>query len=522
MDLISFSFVYSIFCLGIILFILNKLIFRSAPKFGEYAPSPFRFPIIGHLHLLAKFPDDPWKGFEAIRQRFGDVVSLRLGSVDAIMVSSLETIKEVLLTKGKIFSDRPDFYRYHLIFGGDRQNALALCDWSELQKTRRVLCAISTAPKFSSNSFDMLDKAVTSEVGKFLKYIESSSDLILTKCWTRQFSSNVFTQYLCASRLEYNDPNLIRQAHNYDYVFYDVSQCGPVDFMPFLKKLGFFRGYIKELDTISNSLRVFVEDVLVKPRLAEIKKSSSLEGKFDLSSCDSMISLDLMYKYHIENPEDFTYEHFLLSIGDLVGGSAAISNMLMRILGHLAMDMEVQEEMYQEIAASAREHDTDIISIKHRPYIPLAEASILEALRLSSSPIVPHVPTQDTTIGGYFVPKGTMILFNNWRMNFSSDFYTEPAQFQPSRFLHYSTNNNSPSKWQIKKPEVFMPFSVGQRSCLGFKLTQNITFAILCNLLLKYKVEPVDPIETIREHVKFGILALKVNDCFRVQLIPRE
>nr|QFU80943.1 cyp307a1 [Eotetranychus kankitus] len=522
MDFLSFSFVYSVFCGAIILFILKKLFSQPPPKFGKYAPSPSRLPIIGHLHLLAKFPDDPWKGFDAIRQQFGDVVSLKLGTCDTIMVSSLETIKEVLINKAKIFSGRPDFYRYHLIFGGDRENALALCEWSELQKLRRSLCSISSTPKFASTSYEMLDKAITSEMGKFINLIESKPDRILTKCLVRQFSLNVFTEYLCASRMDYGNSTLIEQAYNFDFVFYDISQCGPLDFLPFLKTLGFFRGYIKKLNSISKAVRVYVEEFLVKPRIAKMDKSSMLEGKMDLDSCDSMISLDLMYKYHLQNPEELSYDHFFFAIGDLVGGSSGITNLLMRIIGHLAMDMEAQEEMYQEVLAAARQLDTDTISIKHRPYTPLADASILEALRLSSSPIVPHVPTQDTTIGEYFVPKGTMILFNNWRMNFSSEFYTEPEKFQPSRFLVHSTNNNSPNPWQIKKPEVFMPFSVGQRSCLGFKLTQNITFAALCNLLLRYKIEPVDPVETIREHVKMGILALRVDDCFRVQLIPRE
>lgn len=38
------------------------------------------------------------------------------------MVSNRDLMKEVLMTQGEIFADRPDFKRYHLIFNGDREN----------------------------------------------------------------------------------------------------------------------------------------------------------------------------------------------------------------------------------------------------------------------------------------------------------------------------------------------------------------------------------------------------------------
>src|SRR5699024_10267149 len=85
-------------------------------------PSPCSLPILGHLHLLAPYPDNPWQGFNAIRDRFGDVCWLRLGQFPTVMVSSIEAVREVLLAKGDIFSDRPEFFRHAMIFGHNRQN----------------------------------------------------------------------------------------------------------------------------------------------------------------------------------------------------------------------------------------------------------------------------------------------------------------------------------------------------------------------------------------------------------------
>ncbi|XP_053214587.1 cytochrome P450 307a1-like [Panonychus citri] len=514
---LSFSFIYMIIFSVTILYILSKFLFRPKPKFGKNAPSPFRLPIVGHLHLLAKYPDEPWKGFEEIREKFGDVVALKLGIFDTIMVSSFETIKEVLITKGKFFLNRPDFYRFELMFGGDREKALPLCDWSEKHKNTRSFCLMATAPNPLSSSFERLDKVITSEMESLLKFI-GSSDKILTKCWTGQITTNIFTQYLCGSRLEYGDPELIIQSYRSDYTLYDISASNtPIDFLPWLKSLGFYRESLDKLK--STTAQKWVDDFLVKPRIAQLEKTRE-EGMEDLDGNDSKMFLDQMLEYYYENPKEFCYSHVVYSLSDLIGASSAISNLIMNIIGHLAMDEEVQEEIYQQIEATARQHKIDTITLKHRPHIPLVDSCVLEALRFSSSPIVPHVSTEDTTIGGYFVPKGTMIYFNNWPLNFSTKRYTKPEQFIPSRFVCPSDDNNNKTM-QLKKPEVLIPFSIGQRTCLGFKMTRYISFSFMSNLLLRYKIAPEDSVETITDHIKIGVLALRTDDCFRVKLIPR-
>ena len=98
------------------------------------------------MHLLSKYPTNPWLGFNAIRKKHGDVVSLKLGQVKAVLISSPEVMREVLLLKGDIFCDRPSFHRYALIFGRDRNNCksykssnfvnllnkLSVCVWGQL------------------------------------------------------------------------------------------------------------------------------------------------------------------------------------------------------------------------------------------------------------------------------------------------------------------------------------------------------------------------------------------------------
>lgn len=84
-------------------------------------PSPRSFPIIGHMHLLGGY-EVPYQAFTQLGKKYGNVVKLRLGSVNCVVVNEQENIREVLITKGHHFDSRPNFERYQQLFCGNRGN----------------------------------------------------------------------------------------------------------------------------------------------------------------------------------------------------------------------------------------------------------------------------------------------------------------------------------------------------------------------------------------------------------------
>lgn len=85
------------------------------------APGPFPWPVLGNLALLGKY-DVPFQGFTELAKQFGDVYTLTLGTTRCLIVNNLDLIREVLNQNGKFFGGRPDFLRFHKLFGGDRNN----------------------------------------------------------------------------------------------------------------------------------------------------------------------------------------------------------------------------------------------------------------------------------------------------------------------------------------------------------------------------------------------------------------
>lgn len=70
-------------------------------------PGPWGFPILGHLPLLGS---NPAKTLMNMSRTYGDVFKIRMGSWPTIVLNSREAIREALMDKGEVFSDRPEFY----------------------------------------------------------------------------------------------------------------------------------------------------------------------------------------------------------------------------------------------------------------------------------------------------------------------------------------------------------------------------------------------------------------------------
>lgn len=90
-------------------------------KHLDQAPGPVPWPILGSLAILGQY-DVPFEGFTALAKKYGDVYSMTLGTTRCLIVNNLNLIREVLNQNGRYFGGRPDFIRFHKLFGGNRNN----------------------------------------------------------------------------------------------------------------------------------------------------------------------------------------------------------------------------------------------------------------------------------------------------------------------------------------------------------------------------------------------------------------
>jgi cytochrome P450 family 2 subfamily U polypeptide 1 len=67
---------------------------------------------------------------------------------------------------------------------------------------------------------------------------------------------------------------------------------------------------------------------------------------------------------------------------------------------------------------------------------------------------IPHAAREDTQLGGYNIPKGTMVVPNIFSVHMDPNLWPEPHKFKPERFLD--------AQGKVFKRETFIPFSLGR------------------------------------------------------------
>lgn len=116
---------------------------------------------------------------------------------------------------------------------------------------------------------------------------------------------------------------------------------------------------------------------------------------------------------------------------------------------------DVQEKVFHEIELHGLRKQFVLEDIEHLPYL---KATIAESQRLKTVvPCgVPHGnPNQSTTIGGYTIPKNTMVLPLVFAVHMDENAWMDPEKFNPDRFID--------SEGKFFTPPSFIPFSVGKR-----------------------------------------------------------
>ncbi|KAH6926464.1 hypothetical protein HPB50_018724 [Hyalomma asiaticum] len=94
----------------------------------------------------------------------------------------------------------------------------------------------------------------------------------------------------------------------------------------------------------------------------------------------------------------------------------------------------------------------------------------------------------DLVVDGFFVPKGSVVLFNLWAVNRDPSLWKDPHHYNPSRFLLED------GSLMPHKPTCYVPFSFGKRSCPGDVFAFMETFLMVTFLLQKYDVHLDQPL----------------------------
>lgn len=311
---------------------------------------------------------------------------------------------------------------------------------------------------------------------------------------------------------EYDDIDFKMLVEKFDEIFWEINQGYAIDFLPWL--IPFCNSHINKLSMWSQSIRQFILE-----RIIHKKELNLNNDKADEDFTDALLrSLS-------DKNDDLNRNTIIYMLEDFIGGHSAIGNLMMLTLAYIVQNPEVGHRIQTEID-NVLNGSRRCIGLEDIYNMPYTLSTLYEVLRYSSSPIVPHVSTEDIVIGGYGVTKNTVIFINNYILNTSSTYWKDPEKFDPCRFLDlsFSSEKDAVNKRLYreniklkKKMPYFLPFSMGKRTCIGQNLVKNFGFIALANIMSNFNVFSSDP-STIRTYPACVALPTKT---FTLQLVPR-
>ncbi|XP_063951794.1 sterol 26-hydroxylase, mitochondrial-like [Lytechinus pictus] len=171
----------------------------------------------------------------------------------------------------------------------------------------------------------------------------------------------------------------------------------------------------------------------------------------------------------------------------LLAGVDTTSNTLAWALYELSRHPDTQERLAKEIEGALAKKDRCIPEHDDLQCMPLLKGVIKETLRLY--PVVPannRVLDKDVAIGGYHIPKGTMIGSLQYVMGRDPEIYPDPHTFLPDRWLRNSGEENQ-ADGRVSSFSS-LPFGFGPRMCIGRRLAELEMHLALARISKSFKL----------------------------------
>ncbi|KAJ5287205.1 cytochrome protein [Penicillium angulare] len=191
-----------------------------------------------------------------------------------------------------------------------------------------------------------------------------------------------------------------------------------------------------------------------------------------------------------ENPAKITDYHLqMMGNSNVIAGSDTTAITLSAIMYYLLRTPHVHCRLRREIDEfTSQNRCSERITFKESQEMPYLQAVIREALRMHTAtglPLWREVPSGGAEINGYFIPQGSAIGINTWVAHYDEEFFPDAKSFIPERWIEGITDAE-----QLRKMnEMYMPFGLGGRTCLGKHISTLEIYKLIPQLIRDFDFE---------------------------------
>lgn len=455
-----------------LLFLLSILLIQKKKKTKNLPPSPPSLPILGHLHLAKK---PLYRALAKISNKYGPILYLRFGSRPVLVVSDPSLAEECLNKNDIIFANRPQ-----LFFGKTLGINYTSIVWAPYGHNWRNLRRITALEIFSSSRLQMFLDVRVDEARLMIKQLTSGNGEYRTvdlKAELFGMTLNIMMRMIAGKRYYGEDVKEVEEATYFRELVEETFVLGGAtnvgDFLPFLRWFGLNETEKRIVRLTKN------RDVFLQRLIQERRKLMAIGDKNDddSSAREQKTMIDVLLSLQNDEPDYYSDQMIRGLAGALLSAGTDTSAGTMEwamslLLNNPHVLKKAQKEIDEHVGQDRLVNESDLSKL---PYL---HAIILETLRIyPAGPLsVPHESSEDTVIGGYNVPRGTMFLLNLWAIQNDPKSWDEPNKFKPERFEGLVEGGT-------RQGFKLMPFSSGRRGCPGEGMAMRVMGLALGSLI---------------------------------------
>nr|WJZ49105.1 cytochrome P450 [Isodon lophanthoides var. gerardianus] len=417
-------------------------------------PGPYPLPIIGNMLQLGS---KPHQSFAQLSKKYGPLMSIHLGSLYTVIVSSPEMAKEILQKHGQVFSGRTIVQAAHAC--DHDKISMGFLPASGVWRDMRKICKEQMFSHQSMEASEGLRRQKLQQLhdyaqkccesGRAVDIREAAFITTLNLMSATMFSTQA-TEFESEATKEFKE--IIEGVAGI------VGVPNLADYFPILKPLdlqGIKRKAEGYFGRLLAKMEGYLNERLESRRLNpdSPRKNDFLETLVDIVEADG----------HKLTTDHLT--HLMLDM--FVGGSETNTTSIEWVMSELVINPDKMAKVKDEMKSVVG--DRELVHESEMEKLPYLQAVIKEVFRLHPPGplLLPRKAESDQEVNGYLIPKGTQILVNVWAMGRDPSIWKNPESFEPERFL----DQNKDFKGQDFE---LIPFGSGRRICPGLPLADRI------------------------------------------------
>ncbi|GLJ19391.1 hypothetical protein SUGI_0349390 [Cryptomeria japonica] len=426
-------------------------------------PGPPGWPFIGNLPQLG---DKPHQSLFLLAQKYGPLMTIKMGRQTSLVVSSPSMAREVLKNNDQSFSSR----KTNIAARTFAYQGTTLV-WSPYGPQWRLLRKICTTEIFSAKRLDALQHLRRDEVFTAIDYIlKDSKQGNIVNIGERAFmiSLGLVGKMVCSQKVFETGS---AQAAEFKNMVWEVLKLTGVpnlsDLFPFLARLD-LQGLNSKTKILAQRFDKMFDRIIEERQVqrADTQYNSNEEKDF----LDVMLDLkEDGTQLTLENIKGMFMDMFIAGT-DTTSGT--IEWAMAELLRKPTVLKRVQAELDDVVGLERRMEEEDVANL---PYL---RAVVKEVFRLHpAAPLnIPRKADKSCVINGYLVPEDTQVFVNIWGIGRDPSVWKDPLNFNPDRFLE----SNIDYKGQDFE---LIPFGAGRRICIGIPLAQKMVHLVVGSLL---------------------------------------